>query len=92
MDGIEPELVDRAEAAVTASAGILAVQKVQLRWVGHRLQGTAVVQVADTTPSNVENVLHEAEHRLLMVLPNLDDMTIRAVSTDIVPAPHWHQQ
>lgn len=90
MDGIEPELVDRAEAALTASAEVFAVQKLQLRWVGHRLQGAAVVTVADTTLSNVEQVLHEAEHRLATALPNLDDMIIRAVTTDRASVPRSH--
>ncbi|SFN71025.1 cation diffusion facilitator family transporter [Mycetocola miduiensis] len=90
MDGIEPQLVDRAQAAITASVDVLAVQKLQLRWVGHRLQGAAVVKVADTTLSNVEQVLHEAEHRLTKALPNLDDMIIRAVTTDRVSVPHSH--
>lgn len=90
MDGIEPELVDRAQAALAASADVLDVQKLQLRWVGHRLHGAAVVKVADTSLSNVDRVIHEAEHRLAEALPNLDDMTIRAVTTDTVTAPHSH--
>lgn len=36
MDGIESELVDRAETALTTTPGVLAVQKLQLRWIGHR--------------------------------------------------------
>jgi cation diffusion facilitator family transporter len=87
MDGIEPELVDRAESALIATPGVLAVQRIQLRWVGHRLQGTAVVKVTDATLSNVEKVVLEAEHRLAEVLPNLDDMTIRAITTDIPSVP-----
>jgi cation diffusion facilitator family transporter len=90
MDGIEPELVDRAETALTASTGVLDVRKLQLRWVGHRLQGAAVVTVADTALSNVEMVLQEAEHRLTKALPNLDDMIIRAVTTDTASVPHSH--
>lgn len=34
--------------------------------------------VADDALSNVELVLHDAEHRLKAALPNLDDMVIRA--------------
>lgn len=88
MDGIEPELVDRAQAALEASADVLGVQKLQLRWVGHRLQGGAVVKVADAALSEVENVIQEAERRLAKALPNLDDMVIRAVTTDTVSTPH----
>ncbi len=80
MDGIEPRLVDRAQVALDSTPGVLAVQKLQLRWVGHRLQGAAVVQVADATLSQVETVLDVAERRLLAALPTLDDMIIRAVA------------
>jgi divalent metal cation (Fe/Co/Zn/Cd) transporter len=90
MDGIESELVDRAQAALAATPGVLAVPRLQLRWVGHRLQGAEVVKVADAALSNVEEVVHEAEHRLAKALPNLDDMTIRAVTTDTVSVPHPH--
>ncbi|MET0714301.1 MAG: cation diffusion facilitator family transporter [Mycetocola sp.] len=90
MDGIEPELVDRAEAALTASADVHDVQKLQLRWVGHRLHGAAVVKVADETLSDVEQVIHAAEHRLAEALPNLDEMIIRAVTTDTASGPRSH--
>lgn len=90
MDGIEPELVDRAESALSATPGVLAVQRIQLRWVGHRLQGTAVVKVADSALSNVEKVLHEAEHRLAKALPNLDDMIIRASTANTLAVPPSH--
>ncbi|MGG5173080.1 cation diffusion facilitator family transporter [Pseudarthrobacter sp. J1738] len=76
MDGIEPELVDRAEAALTGTPGILSVDRVQLRWVGHRLQGAAVVNVADAPLSEVAKTLHDAEHRLGHALPKLDHFTV----------------
>ncbi len=82
MDGIEPELVDRAEAALSATPGVLAVPQLQLRWVGHRLNGAATILVADTLLSDVDDVIHEAEHQLQRALPNLDHVAIRAVSAE----------
>lgn len=79
MDGIEPELVARTEAALAATPGVLGVPKVQLRWVGHRLQGAATILVRDARLSDAETISHEAEHRLGHALPNLDDMVIRTV-------------
>lgn len=91
MDGIEPELVEKAEHALEHTAGVLAVPRLQLRWVGHRLQGTATIRVAATsTLAEAEAVVHEAEHELGHALPNLDDMLIRAVTTDTSSAPHTH--
>ncbi|WP_427018063.1 cation diffusion facilitator family transporter [Pseudarthrobacter sp. P1] len=81
MDGIEPGLVDRARAALAGTPGVLAVPTLQLRWVGHRLQGAATVVVADTALSVVEQVVAAAERRLGHALPNLDGMSIKAVTT-----------
>ena len=80
MDGIEPELVARAQAALEDTPGVLAVQRLQLRWVGHRLQGAATVVAADAPLSTVEQTLEEARHHLGHALPKLDDMVIQVVT------------
>ncbi len=80
MDGIEPDLVDRAETALAGTPGVLAVSSVKLRWVGHRLQGSATIAVADAALSAVSETVHAAEHRLGHSLPKLDDMVIKAVA------------
>lgn len=91
MDRIEPALVDRAEAALRSTPGVIAVPRLQLRWVGHRLQGSATIQVADGTLSSAEAIVHEAEHELGHALPNLDDMVIRTVTGAAASTgPHTH--
>jgi cation diffusion facilitator family transporter len=80
MDGIEPDLVDRARAALEHTPGVLSVTNLRLRWSGHRLQGSATIVVADTTLSIAEVTTHEAEHALEHALPNLDHVTIQAVT------------
>ena len=90
MDGIEPELVDKARAALETTPGVIAVPRLQLRWVGHRLQGTATLVVADRALSEIESILHEAEHELGHALPNLDDMVLRTATTSAETAPHSH--
>ena len=76
MDGIEPDLVSRAEAALAATPGVLAVRHLQLRWSGHRLQGSARIDLADTELSRAEAVLESAEHRLRHALPKLDHVLL----------------
>jgi cation diffusion facilitator family transporter len=78
MDGIEPELVDRARHALEHAPGVLEVESVQLRWLGHRLSGGAVIRVSDQPLSTTDAVIAEAEHRLGHALPNLDAVAIRA--------------
>jgi cation diffusion facilitator family transporter len=92
MDGIEPELVEKAERALEHTPGVLAVPRLQLRWVGHRLQGTAIIRVAaKSTLAEAEAIVHEAEHELGHTVPNLDDMLIRTITTaDSLSTPHTH--
>jgi cation diffusion facilitator family transporter len=81
MDGIEPELVDRARHALEETPGVISVPRIQLRWVGHRLQGAATIHVPDAALSVVEGTVHHAQHNVEHALPNLDDLSIRAVTT-----------
>jgi cation diffusion facilitator family transporter len=76
MDGIEPELVDRARVALLDVPGIISVDRLQLRWVGHRLQGTATVTLDATTLSSAATAVLDAHHALEQALPNLDDFLI----------------
>ncbi|MES2169679.1 MAG: cation diffusion facilitator family transporter [Actinomycetota bacterium] len=80
MDGIEPELVDRAQHALEHTPGVLSVPSLQLRWVGHRLQGSATLQVADGHISTGDEISHRAQHELAHALPNLDEMVIRTTA------------
>ncbi|MCU1414911.1 MAG: cobalt transporter [Microbacteriaceae bacterium] len=90
MDGIEPELVDRAEEALVHTPGVLAVNSVQLRWVGHRLRGSATVALDDVTLSRSDEIVHEAKHRLAHALPNLDDMTVSTTRARVDSTSHSH--
>ena len=83
MDGIEPELVASARAALDATPGILDVLRLQLRWVGHRLQGAATVIVADEAMTEVDGTVREARRRLGQALPKLDDMVIQTSAADL---------
>lgn len=76
MDGIEPELLSRAQAALEQTPGVLAVRGLQLRWSGHRLQGAARIELADIELSQAEDIMRSADHRLRHALPKLDGMVL----------------
>jgi divalent metal cation (Fe/Co/Zn/Cd) transporter len=77
MDGIEPDLVHRAEHALEDTPGVLGVEKLQLRWIGHRIHGTAVVTISpDATVGYADGIRQEAHHRLRHALPNMEEITI----------------
>ncbi len=90
MDGIEPELVDRAMHALEHSPGVISVPSLQLRWVGHRLQGNATILVANGPVSGADAITHEAQHALAHALPNLDSMVVRATAAPSDSLPHTH--
>ena len=81
MDGIEPDLVRRAEDALEDTPGVLAVERLQLRWIGHRLHGIAEVRVSPvSTVEEADRVRRAAQHRLSHALPNVGDITVAAGS------------
>ncbi|MBO2449266.1 cation transporter [Actinomadura barringtoniae] len=72
MDAVDPALVDQAEHALAHTAGVLAVGRVRLRWIGHRLRAECDVVVDPaTTVVEAHRVAVEAEHNLLHALPRL---------------------
>lgn len=81
MDGIEPDLLDRAEHALEHTAGIRSVHEVRLRWVGHRLHGDALVAADDMPLRDVGPLVDEAERHVRAHLHNVDVFHIR-VTTD----------
>jgi cation diffusion facilitator family transporter len=80
LDGIEPELLGRAEHALEHVDGVVATDQVRLRWVGHRLQGDAVVVTDDLPLSEVEQIIREAERQVSAHLRNVDSFEIRATT------------
>ena len=88
MDGVDPTLVDAAEAALAGQAGVLAVRSVRLRWIGHRLHADAELDI-DPTTSLIEahRIAHAAEHELTHAVAKLDTALIHAYPAHrVVPA------
>ena len=80
LDGVEPELVERVEHALAHVDGITTVERVRLRWIGHRLEGDVVI----ATAADAAAVAVEAERSVRAHLRNLDDFL---VATRHAPAP-----
>ena len=81
LDGIEPDLVTRAEHALEHTPGLDRVGVVRLRWSGHRLEGDAVVVLdGHRTLADAESITLEAEARVRRALPKLDAFAVRAAT------------
>jgi cation diffusion facilitator family transporter len=84
LDGVDPELVDAAEAALAREPGVVGVRSVRMRWIGHRLHADAELDVApETSLHDAHRVAHEAEHTLTHAVPRLSTALIHAY-----PAEH----
>lgn len=80
MDGIEPELVERADHALHHVEDVLEVEQLRLRWVGHRLRGDAVVRVAAGDLVAANAVAAAAEASVRDHLRNLDEFSVRTLA------------
>ena len=86
LDGIEPELVDQLEQALTETPGVIAVPRVQLRWIGHRLHGSAQLTVEATSLHDARQTTNAARAHAHEHLRNLDELHL-----ELVPAPGARQ-
>lgn len=82
LDGVEPELVDRAEHALEHVAGLETIERVRLRWVGHRLQGDAILLASAGTDAAA--LAAAAESSVRAHLGNVDDFTVTVRTPPVV--------
>jgi len=77
MDAVEPELMDTAEATLRTVPGVVDVEQLRMRWIGHRLRaevGVVVDEHLDVAAGHA--IAHDAQHRLTHVVSKLDDATV----------------
>lgn len=80
MDAIDPVLLDTVEHAVAHTTGVIATRELRLRWVGHRLNGSAVIHVDTTDLCGAGRIADQAAAQARSRLRNLDDFTVIPVS------------
>jgi cation diffusion facilitator family transporter len=81
MDAVEPAKVDALERALTATPGVLAASDIRLRWVGHRLEGSAVITVDGDSLAAATGIAHRAEHAAEHAVRSLDRLELRLAKT-----------
>ncbi len=82
MDAVDPALVDTAETTLATVPGVLGVEHLKLRWVGHRMRAEAALLVDPTlTVVDGHAIAVTAHHRLLHDVPRLVDVTIHLSPT-----------
>ncbi|MCJ1709478.1 cation diffusion facilitator family transporter [Microbacterium sp. VKM Ac-2923] len=76
MDAIDPALVKRAEQALARTTGVEVVGRVRLRWVGHRLTGSATVEVDAVDLAGAGRIAAHAAAHVRQAVGNVDDFTV----------------
>jgi cation diffusion facilitator family transporter len=80
MDGIEPDLLDRAERTIELVDGVRGVDDVRLRWVGHRVHGNVVVVVDDAPLHDVEAIVARVHGAIKERVPHAEHVHVSATT------------
>jgi cation diffusion facilitator family transporter len=89
MDAVDPELVDQIGTQLRTTPGIVAVERIRVRWIGHQLHVDAdVVLDARLGLTDAHDILEDARHKLLHHIPRLADALLHASPTDAHGDPH----
>jgi len=90
MDATDPALIERAESLLRAAPGVASIDKVQLRWVGHRLHMEIAIS-ADPSLSLIgaHEIAHEAEHALRHGIARLDEVHVHVGPLE-TSGPQFH--
>ncbi|HPX36925.1 MAG TPA: cation diffusion facilitator family transporter [Mycobacterium sp.] len=79
LDGVDPHLVETAEAALAAEPGVIGVRGLRMRWIGHRLHADAELDIDPAISlSEAHQLAHDAEHTLTHAVPKLSSALIHA--------------
>ncbi|WP_226363954.1 cation diffusion facilitator family transporter [Pseudonocardia abyssalis] len=92
MDAVDPALVDTAEASLRAVHGVITVEELRLRWIGHRVRAETGITV-DPALGIVaaHDIATAAKHALLHDVPKLVGATVHVSPRDITGRDHHAQ-
>jgi len=79
IDGVDPELIDAAEATLAAQPCVRSVRSVRMRWIGHRLHADAELDIdPELSLAEALHIAHDVEHDLIHTVPKLATAMIHA--------------
>jgi cation diffusion facilitator family transporter len=85
MDGIEPETVAIAEAAVRAVPGVIDVTELRMRWLGHTIRAEVGLTVnLKLDLLRAEEIARQTEHALRRDVPKLTHATVQVSASQHV--------
>jgi len=73
LDGVDPDLLDRARSAAASVTGVQEVGEIRARWIGHRLHAELRLTVDRDLPVAAgHEITQDAERAMLEALPALE--------------------
>ncbi|MEP7331690.1 MAG: cation diffusion facilitator family transporter [Terracoccus sp.] len=79
MDGVDPDVVDQAEATLRTVEGVCGVRQVRMRWIGHAMHADASLDVDPSLSLEAaHDVAHRAEAELVHSVPKLTEALVHA--------------
>lgn len=82
MDSVDPALVTQAEEVLQAVPGITATDRVQMRWIGHRLRAEVSIRADESlTFTDAHDVADRARDALVRGIPKLVDALVHVSPT-----------
>ncbi len=83
MDAVQPEMVDEVERIARETPGVVEVERVRLRWIGHALETNLAITVdQDLSVLEGHAISEEVRHRLLHQVVRLDTVVIHVNPCD----------
>jgi len=77
LDAVDPNLVDRATAAITTVDGVEEVRELRIRWIGHSLRAEADLTVDPRlTMTEAHGIAHHAEDHLVADVRHVSAATV----------------
>jgi divalent metal cation (Fe/Co/Zn/Cd) transporter len=92
MDAVDPALVDTVETIVHEHSEIKAIQRLRIRWLGHRLQAELILAVdGEMSTLQAEALADHISHHLYHAVPALAETTIAAIPTGDPGKTFWRE-
>jgi cation diffusion facilitator family transporter len=85
LDAVDPELYRDVTRVVESTPGVIGLNQLRVRWVGHRLHVEADITVAaDRSLAAAHDIAHQVEHHLLHQVPRVQTVIVHPSPT---PSP-----
>lgn len=92
MDAVDPTITETATQTLLDTTGVVDVESVRLRWLGHQLSADAAIVVdPDLDLLSAHDISHTAEQHLITNIAKLSQVTIHvspASTQSIITRPH----